>query len=97
MAIKNFEQGIPVLVREDGDTERPDSTHATYRLRNPDEVEAFLRQLVTLNEQRKSQQSTDECGPVTIMQQSLVLEAEESGEVMGPGKGFTQGNRPVEV
>lgn len=36
-----------MLVKEDFDTERPPETNASFRLKNPDEVQRFLARLVT--------------------------------------------------
>lgn len=51
LAVKSLSHpGISVLVREDNDAERPAETNAIYKLRNPDEVEVFLRRLVEMKE-----------------------------------------------
>lgn len=39
--------GMGVLVKEEFDPERPPETNASFSLRNPDEVQAFLAMLVT--------------------------------------------------
>ncbi|CAM9520436.1 unnamed protein product [Scytosiphon promiscuus] len=39
--------GMGILVKEKFDPERPPETHASFSLRNPDEVQSFLAQLVS--------------------------------------------------
>lgn len=39
--------GMGILVKEKFDPERPAQTHASFSLRNPDEVQTFLARLVS--------------------------------------------------
>lgn len=43
-----------VLVKEEFDPERPPETHASFSLRNPDEVQAFLSTLVSSTKKAES-------------------------------------------